>query len=126
MRVARESSARGLPLPSYDAVKGADALDIVTEWNEFRRPDLANPVADAIPGDIRRPQTSLHEHNEERTGSPTPLAAPKPTTVLVTGGAGYIGSHAAKALRKAGHRVVIYDNLSAGHREAVLGRHSSG
>jgi len=39
----------------------------------------------------------------------------------VTGGAGYIGSHAAKALRNAGHRVVIYDNLSAGHREATLG-----
>ena len=42
-------------------------------------------------------------------------------TVLVTGGAGYIGSHAAKALRQAGYRVVIYDNLSAGHREATLG-----
>ena len=42
-------------------------------------------------------------------------------TVLVTGGAGYIGSHAAKALREAGHRVVIYDNLSAGHRAAALG-----
>jgi UDP-glucose-4-epimerase GalE len=41
--------------------------------------------------------------------------------VLVTGGAGYIGSHAAKALRRAGHRVVIYDNLSAGHRGAALG-----
>jgi UDP-glucose-4-epimerase GalE len=39
----------------------------------------------------------------------------------VTGGAGYIGSHAAKALRLAGYRVVIYDNLSAGHREAALG-----
>ncbi len=49
------------------------------------------------------------------------MAAAKPTTVLVTGGAGYIGSHAAKALRQAGHRVVIYDNLSAGHREAALG-----
>jgi UDP-glucose-4-epimerase GalE len=41
--------------------------------------------------------------------------------VLVTGGAGYIGSHTAKALRQAGHSVVIYDNLSAGHREAALG-----
>jgi len=41
--------------------------------------------------------------------------------VLVTGGAGYIGSHAAKALRNNGYRVVIYDNLSAGHREATLG-----
>jgi UDP-glucose-4-epimerase GalE len=40
---------------------------------------------------------------------------------LVTGGAGYIGSHAAKALRQAGFRVVIYDNLSAGHRAAALG-----
>jgi UDP-glucose-4-epimerase GalE len=42
-------------------------------------------------------------------------------TVLVTGGAGYIGSHTAKALRRAGYRVVIYDNLSAGHRQATLG-----
>ncbi len=40
-------------------------------------------------------------------------------TVLVTGGAGYIGSHAAKALSRAGYRVVVYDNLAAGHREAV-------
>jgi UDP-glucose-4-epimerase GalE len=39
----------------------------------------------------------------------------------VTGGAGYIGSHTAKALRRAGYRTVLYDNLSAGHREAALG-----
>ena len=39
--------------------------------------------------------------------------------VLVTGGAGYIGSHAAKALSRAGYRVVVFDNLVAGHREAV-------
>jgi UDP-glucose-4-epimerase GalE len=37
----------------------------------------------------------------------------------VTGGAGYIGSHAAKALKQAGYRVVVYDSLVAGHREAV-------
>jgi UDP-glucose-4-epimerase GalE len=37
-------------------------------------------------------------------------------SVAVTGGAGYIGSHAVKALRAAGADVVIYDNLSAGHR----------
>ena len=36
--------------------------------------------------------------------------------VLVTGGAGYIGSHAAKALAKAGHEPLVLDNLSAGHR----------
>ena len=39
--------------------------------------------------------------------------------MLVTGGAGYIGSHAAKALSRAGHRVVVYDNLVNGHRAAV-------
>jgi UDP-glucose-4-epimerase GalE len=39
--------------------------------------------------------------------------------VLVTGGAGYIGSHASKALHRAGYRVVVYDNLVAGHRAAV-------
>jgi UDP-glucose 4-epimerase len=41
--------------------------------------------------------------------------------ILVTGGAGYVGSHAVKALRQAGHEVVVYDDLSAGHRDAVLG-----
>jgi UDP-arabinose 4-epimerase len=40
-------------------------------------------------------------------------------TVLVTGGAGYIGSHACKALAGAGFRVVTVDNLNAGHRWAV-------
>lgn len=39
--------------------------------------------------------------------------------VLVTGGAGYIGSHTARRLAAEGHEVVIYDNLSAGHRQAV-------
>ena len=39
--------------------------------------------------------------------------------VLVTGGAGYIGSHACKILARAGHRPVVFDNLSRGHREAV-------
>ena len=48
------------------------------------------------------------------------MAATNLPAVLVTGGAGYIGSHAAKALRRAGHHVVIYDNLSAGHRAAAL------
>ncbi len=42
-----------------------------------------------------------------------------PSTVLVTGGAGYIGSHTAKELARAGYRVVVYDNLSRGHRWAV-------
>ena len=39
--------------------------------------------------------------------------------VLVTGAAGYIGSHAVRALLSAGHKVVALDNLSRGHRTAV-------
>ncbi len=39
--------------------------------------------------------------------------------VLVTGGAGYIGSHAVKRLMASGHQVVVLDNLFRGHREAV-------
>jgi len=40
--------------------------------------------------------------------------------VLVTGGAGYIGSHIVKALGEKGHDIVVYDNLSYGHDWALL------
>ncbi len=41
--------------------------------------------------------------------------------ILVTGGAGYIGSHMVRMLAGSGHSVVTFDDLSAGFREAVLG-----
>ena len=40
--------------------------------------------------------------------------------ILVTGGAGYVGSHTARLLSSAGHEVWIYDNLCKGHRGAAL------
>lgn len=39
--------------------------------------------------------------------------------ILVTGGAGYIGSHTCLALASAGHKVIVYDNLSSGHKDAL-------
>ena len=39
--------------------------------------------------------------------------------VVVTGGAGYIGSHAVRALVDAGHAVAVLDDLSAGHAQAL-------
>jgi UDP-glucose-4-epimerase GalE len=39
--------------------------------------------------------------------------------ILITGGAGYIGSHAVKLFLARGHDVWVYDNLSMGHRQAV-------
>lgn len=46
---------------------------------------------------------------------------PTNSCVLVVGGAGYIGSHMTLALREAGYTPIVLDNLSTGHRDAVLG-----
>ncbi|GAB4467864.1 MAG: UDP-glucose 4-epimerase GalE [Elainellaceae cyanobacterium] len=46
------------------------------------------------------------------------VSADKPT-ILVTGGAGYIGSHAVLSLQQAGYAVIVLDNLVYGHRELV-------
>ncbi|MEN6623860.1 MAG: UDP-glucose 4-epimerase GalE [Smithella sp.] len=40
--------------------------------------------------------------------------------ILITGGAGYIGSHIVKALGKQNHNILVYDNLSTGHEWAIL------
>ena len=50
---------------------------------------------------------------------PRPGGVPSRPAVLVTGGAGYVGSHACKALAAAGYLPVAYDNLVHGHRWAV-------
>ena len=47
------------------------------------------------------------------------MMSPVKPTVLVTGGAGYIGSHAVLALKRAGYNVIVLDNLVYGHRDLV-------
>ena len=39
--------------------------------------------------------------------------------ILITGGAGYVGSHCAKALAAVGHEAIVFDNLLIGHRDFV-------
>jgi UDP-glucose 4-epimerase len=41
--------------------------------------------------------------------------------ILVVGGAGYVGSHTVRRLLRSGHDVIVYDNLSKGHRQSVSG-----
>jgi UDP-glucose 4-epimerase len=48
------------------------------------------------------------------------MVYPSRPSVLVAGGAGYIGSHMVKRLARAGFEVTTFDNLSLGHRDAVL------
>jgi UDP-arabinose 4-epimerase len=48
-----------------------------------------------------------------------PTSRPEPVSILVAGGAGYIGSHTAKTLVKSGFRPVVLDNFSTGNRWAV-------
>ena len=85
----------------------------MTEWNEFREPDFAKMrqlLRSA--GRLRRPQHLLaraHARARLHVLLHWPLSA---APVLVTGGAGYIGSHAAKALQRGRLRVVVFDNLS--------------
>jgi UDP-glucose-4-epimerase GalE len=50
-----------------------------------------------------------------------PVRQDEPVAILVVGGAGYIGSHAARALRRSGYEVLIYDNLSTGFRRLAHG-----
>src|SRR2546423_485702 len=60
-------------------------------------------------------------HGRSRCGGLRLIKSPRGSfmLVLITGGAGYIGSHTAKFIAQAGHTPVVLDNLSFGHEYAV-------
>src|SRR3954453_15815714 len=68
---------------------------------------------------------SVYDGKLTATGGPVYAGSPPPhhkgvvVKLLVTGGAGYIGSVTSRLLLDAGHEVVVLDNLSTGFREAV-------
>ena len=68
---------------------------------------------------VRRKTYTCVESRSELPATPENLLSTKTMRILVTGGAGYIGSHAVKLLGRAGHDVWAYDNLVYGHRAAV-------
>jgi UDP-glucose-4-epimerase GalE len=61
----------------------------------------------------------LPPHLADRISYDTPKRGILKPNILVTGGAGYIGSHVCKALYESGFCPIVYDNLSAGHKWAV-------
>src|SRR5689334_11970858 len=67
---------------------------------------------------MRSPEVSAQRECLNSTG---PYREDNDVVVLVIGGAGYIGSHAARALKRAGHEVIIFDNLCTGFEVLAAG-----
>ena len=62
----------------------------------------------------------------ERLTEKKPFDKPQPQKILVTGGAGYVGSHTARLLQQNGYEIVTIDNLSTGTQEFAQGKFVKG
>ena len=116
--------ARGIFGDRVEYAESSTALEGRTRWCWSRSGTSSGGRISAVEerrgaGHLRRPQ-HLQPRSDSGSGVHLLLHGAAMSAVLVTGGAGYIGSHAVKALVKTGRRVVIYDDLSAGHREAAV------
>ena len=108
---------------NYDALKGADALAVVTEWQEFREPDFAR-IKKLMRAPVIFDGRNIYQRDADE-GAGLHLLLDRTLSVarvVVTGGAGYIGSHAVRALVEAGHAVAVLDDLSAGHASRAAAR----
>ena len=109
---------------NYEALDGADALLIVTEWNEFRRPDftrmkqlLKRPLIfdgrNLYDPDVMRQHgfTYLPDRAHARADR---ASGGSVSRMLITGGAGFIGSHLCERFLAEGHDVICIDNFLTG------------
>ncbi len=107
-----------------------DAESLAKECYGFNTPPDNSPVEQrTLPRGLHllrapSPPILAHSHTAPRDADPHAqrdrFAMPHPQEhVVVTGGAGYIGSHAVKLLVESGYSVTVLDNLSRGHRSAV-------
>ena len=109
---------------AYGACDGAAVLVVLTEWDDFRRVDLTKVagllvrplrVVDARnlldPAELRKHGLPVHRDR------PLMAAGRSGRRVVVTGGAGFLGSHLCRALLARGDEVVAVDNLITGRRE---------
>ncbi len=67
-----------------------------------------NPTNNLVPTPINKPLGHNTSHQQ-----------PKKGTILITGGAGYIGSHCALALLEAGRNIILFDSLELGHQKTI-------
>ncbi len=110
---ARHPKSSPLPLRLFalGSFQGQPEARLRLPRQSATRPTSGEPWANVIA------KTEPLQLRNEATGG---IIVPEfDMSVLVTGGAGYIGSVTTESLITAGHRVVVYDNLEQGHREAV-------
>ena len=96
------------------------AIDAFGALLEALKGRLGPDEADPHPGARPAPHGLRPAHRRRPAGEAGPEGQPV-VTVLVTGGAGYIGSHTVRLLRERGRDVVVLDSMEFGHRDAVLG-----
>ena len=112
----------------YSAAHGADALLVMTEWLVYRNPDF-----ERVRKLLRRPLLidgrNLYDpgpHDRARLRVPRDRTERAVTRVLVTGAAGFIGSHLVEALARRGDEVVGIDNFDPFYARAMKERNLRG